>query len=71
MGSTLQQKLDALPPERREKVEARIAQLLSEAERPITASGPFLRKCHKCGREHNSNLPPGIGVSFCSHDCAD
>lgn len=38
---------------------------------PITATGPFRRKCHKCERDHDSSLPPGVGVSFCSHRCAD
>lgn len=38
---------------------------------PITATGPYRRKCHKCEREHDSNLPPGLGVSFCSHVCAE
>jgi hypothetical protein len=47
-----------------------VAETETSVSHPITATGPFRRKCHACEREHDSNLPPGIGASFCSHECA-
>jgi len=40
---------------------------------PSRASEPqlFKRKCARCEEEFQCELPPGVGVVYCSHACAD
>ena len=58
-------------------VRANLEAVLSHAragasvETSVAPSGIFKRKCARCGNEHASGLAPGVGVSYCSHGCAD